>query len=1327
MATMNLEAARNLLQGFEFSTLFREVLGWENARGIKPLELQVENVRFILTPISQLAGAVVFEASAENGALPQSKKTMAEVYKEVAKLYHENLIIFLDKDRTQSLWHWVKREDKRMIPRDHLFVKGQPGDLFLSKLSGMFVDISELDENGNLTIVQALERLKKALDVQPVTKKFYTAYAAERLKFMELIEGIDNDHDRRWYASVLLNRLMFIYFLQRKGFVNNGDLEYLQRKLEESEKQGKDRYYSEFLTLLFFEGFAQPEEKRSKQAKKLLGRIRYLNGGLFLPHPVELNEKYKISIPDKAFEDILKLFASYSWNLDDTPGGEDDEINPDVLGYIFEKYINQKAFGAYYTRTEITEYLCEHTINQVILQYVNTPGLPGVLKERNFQTIADLLTNLDAQLCKQLLFDVLPRLSILDPACGSGAFLVAAMRTLINVYSAIIGRIEFLNDKTLNDWYSKTKAAHPSIGYFIKRSIITNNLFGVDIMEEATEIARLRLFLALVASVHDENELEPLPNIDFNILPGNSLIGMLRVDEEAFNRRMGASSAFEQGSFVENYKQVGLFQQKTYRQIVNEKKAALDAYRHASSLTEDLQALRDTIQTRRRDDYVLLNDMMVDEFKELEIKYEQAIWDEKKKEIGKPRKRAVQIEDIQAITPFHWGYEFDEVMNERGGFDVIITNPPWDIFKPNAKEFFGEHSDLVSKKKMDIKAFEDEYEKLIQQKDVRDAWFEHLNSFPYISAYYRSAEQFQNQISIVNGKKAGSDINLYKLFVEQCFNLLCPQGLTGMIIPSGIYTDLGTKQLREMLFSQSQVKAIIGLSNEKFIFEAVHHAFKFVLLTFQKGDATTAFESVFRINPRVAIAPEKLDSFLNDNEDRLKIPVRLVRRLSPDSLSVMEFKSKIDVEISQKMLIHPLLGEAIDGVWNLKLKSEFHLTNDSYLFKSKPTNGCLPLYEGKMIWQFENQYSKPKYWIKENEGKVAILGKASDLKQTLDYQFYRLGFRDVSASTNERSTIATILPKNVFAGNTLSLNVPTSKIAPSNMELLLVVSILNSLSFDWLIRQKISSHLNFFYVYQMPVPRLTAKDPAFTPIVERASKLICTTPEFDELAKEVGLGSHKNGVTDPKQRAQLRAELDGMVAHLYGLTEEEFAHILSTFPLVAEEVKSAAMVEFRKMAPNPELMALIKGGETDKVEFKVAAFRNPFTGKKEDAITANVIEEISAFMNTNGGTLLVGVEDEGGIAGIDTEYTMVDPHKPNWDGYQLALIGSLKRLSITNPSQYCQFERLKIDGKDICRIVVQPAPEPVDVNEKFFIREGNRKRPLSVREGNDYINRHWPK
>ena len=359
-----------------------------------------------------------------------------------------------------------------------------------------------------------------------------------------------------------------------------------------------------------------------------------------------------------------------------------------------------------------------------------------------------------------------------------------------------------------------------------------------------------------------------------------------------------------------------------------------------------------------------------------------------------------------------------------------------------------------------------------------------------------------------------------------------------------------------MLFEQTEVTGLFCIENRKEVFENVHRSFKFVVLTFAKGGTTDSFPAAFM---RHDVA--ELDRF--PDQGSIDISIDLVKRLSPDSLSVMEFKNDIDVRICKKALRFPLLGEDLNGKWKLSLYREFDMTNASYLFKSEPGKGRLPLYEGKMIHQFDHHFAEPRYWVDEKEGRAAVLGRDADTGQTEAYQLYRFAFRDVASSTNERTSIATILPRNVFAGHTIPTHMPLAPNAPGLGELLFLTATFDSYVFDWLIRQKITNHLNFFNVYQTPVPRLTAKDKAFGPIVERAARLICTTPEFDDLAKEVGLGSHKQGATDPTERAKLRAELDGLIAHIYGLTEKEFAYILTTFPLVSDPVKVAAHNAYR--------------------------------------------------------------------------------------------------------------------------------------------------------------------
>lgn len=1174
---------------FEFEPLFVDVLGWN-----RPAQRHWEvgtagETAFQQRGVAELAGVAVLQIVVDGGWPDEALRH--KVWREVARHHHENLLIFTDaKDKpAQSLWYWVKRGKDaetgkpKLTPRRHEYFAGQPVDLFASKLQAMVVELSELDASGRIPVLEVARRMESALDVEKTTKKFFKEYQEQHLGLLESIEGIADECDRRWYASVVLNRLMFVWFLQKKGFLDvrngNGDFDYLPKRLAESKQRGKDRFFGEFLDALFFEAFAKPEAERSDAVKKLTGSIPYLNGGLFLPHKLELDAEHQrrlgrtLKIPDAAFDGVFAVFGKFTWHLDDTPGGNAEEINPDVLGYIFEKYINQKAFGAYYTRPEITSYLADRSIHALVLERINQPAVPELhLPEVKFDSVADLLAKMDARIALKLVNEVLPSITVLDPAVGSGAFLVAALKSLINIYYAVVGRAELGASAELKHWLQKIQKEHASVGYWVKRSIVTDNLYGVDIMEEACEIAKLRLFLSMVSSVRKVDELEPLPNIDFNILPGNSLIGLMRVDQHEFDQ-----------------KQDDLFK-PPFRKLLEEKNRELADYRHAADLERqdiDLQSLRDSLDSKLAHANGVLNELLRDQFEAKGVKFEEATWDEKKGNLGKPRKRSIRCVDIDALRPLHWGYSFDEVMQERGGFDIILTNPPWEVFKPQAKEFFADHSDLVSKNKMTIKEFEKEQANLLKNRDVREAWLDYESRFPHQSAWFRAAPEYSHQSAVVNGRKTGSDINLYKLFLERCFHLLRAGGHCGIVIPSGIYTDLGATGLRELLFTQTRIEGLFGFENRKTIFEGVDSRFKFVVLTFEKigmpclpqagkrnaskplnelhtraGElGTRKFPAAFM---RLDVA--ELDRF--PDEGALWMDVALIRSLSPGSQSLMEFKSELDVTIAEKLLRHPLLGERIDDAWNVSFTAEFHMTNDSGLFRTSPDAGRWPLYEGKMVWQFDAYYEQPRYWVSEKEGRASLIGRGEDNGQSLDYQTYRLGFRDIARNTDTRTLISGVIPP-AFHGNKL----PTVRVFDERGKRLIdsatqlvLCALWNSYVLDWIIRLKVTTTLNFFYLHQLPVPRLSIKDAVFAPLAKRAAQLICVQPEFDALAKEADLRDHRDGITDPAARARLRAEIDGLVAHLYGLSDEEFLHILGTFPLVPESVKVNAYNAYRKVA-----------------------------------------------------------------------------------------------------------------------------------------------------------------
>ncbi|HMQ34156.1 MAG TPA: SAM-dependent methyltransferase, partial [Chloroflexaceae bacterium] len=408
MTTLDVARTREKLQSFDLRGLFVEELGWNRPpRGLTSTTWEVQGVSVTRTPIAELAGVVVFEVAVAGGNIPDEELRRA-IQAEVAQYHLEHLLIFLDADRTSSLWYWVKREGGRSYPRRHTYVQGQPGDLLIAKLSAMFVDIGELDPSGALRLTDAIRRIREALDVEPVTKSFFSDFQQLHSAVLAAIQGMSDERERRWYASVLLNRLMFVYFLQSRGFLDGGNYRYLQQRLDTSKARGTDRYFT-FLQTLFFEGFAKPEDERSLEAVSLIGQVRYLNGGLFLPHQVEQRNP-AIAVPDAVFDQIFALFQGYDWVLDDSPSSSQKEINPAVLGYIFEKYINQKAFGAYYTRSEITEYLCEQTIHRLIVDRVNEKLPPGA---KRYETVGDLLLKPTANVCRMLLMQILPDLRLI--------------------------------------------------------------------------------------------------------------------------------------------------------------------------------------------------------------------------------------------------------------------------------------------------------------------------------------------------------------------------------------------------------------------------------------------------------------------------------------------------------------------------------------------------------------------------------------------------------------------------------------------------------------------------------------------------------------------------------------------------------------------------------------------------------------------------------------------------------------------------------------------------------------------------------------------------
>ena len=348
---------RRLIKGFDFDGLFEE-LGWDRFRRVLPVV--VDEVEYRLTGIREKRGFQVFHYLVPSGSSFPPAATMTKIQRAVTKSAHQNIVVVSDQAKTRQSYRIARREDGKLLRSTGMdFYDGHSGEALAQRLAKIAIPLEDDESTEHTDVVRKVSDLF----AERATRRFFTEFQRQREAFLTFIKGIKDVQQREWYSSLMLNRLMFVYFVQKKGFLDH-DLYYLRNRLKRTQESKKafHEFYRYFLIRLFHDGLNKREADRTDpELETLLGKVPYLNGGIFDQHQIEI-ENTEIKIPDKAFEGLFDFFDQYTWHLDDRPLRNDQEINPDVLGYIFEKYINQKQMGAYYTKEDITEYISKNTI-----------------------------------------------------------------------------------------------------------------------------------------------------------------------------------------------------------------------------------------------------------------------------------------------------------------------------------------------------------------------------------------------------------------------------------------------------------------------------------------------------------------------------------------------------------------------------------------------------------------------------------------------------------------------------------------------------------------------------------------------------------------------------------------------------------------------------------------------------------------------------------------------------------------------------------------------------------------------------------------------------
>ena len=738
--------------------------------------------------------------------------------------------------------------------------------------------------------------------------------------------------------------------------------------------------------------------------------------------------------------DVEQLGAVYERLLEYEPSGPSAALtrNRDT----------RKATGTFYTPRQVTAYLVR-------------------------QTLAPLIADRTA--------DEILGLRIVDPAMGSGAFLVGACRFLAHATEDALVRE--------GRWHAGdvTGADRASL----RREIAQRCLYGVDLNPVAVQLARLSLWLATLAAD------KPLTFLDHHLAAGNSLVGATFDDlarQPGGGGRRGSRPAtlplFEAAD-VEASLQPAIRGRLALARLPDDSAAIVrDKERQLATIHDAAGPLGRwaSVMTLWCAGWFLPRGLGLD--RTLSGELTRSLLTGRCALPASTVSRLLGHVEAAADTHrfFHWPVAFPEVFHPNEGnlappgFDAVIGNPPWDMVRGDSGEA-----------------------------GVREG---RRDDARHVAAFVREAGVYKVD--------ARSHVNRYALFLERALQLVRPGGRIGLVLPSGVLSDVGTAPLRRYLFDRAAVDSVVGLDNHAGIFP-IHRSVRFVLLTCSTGTKTEAVGCRFGLSQAEDLEKPAAEG------SRLTLTRAFLARVSgPDDMGVPELLSVRDLRIVERVAACVPSVADQDG-WHLRFGRELNASDDRALFEPfADGSGARPVLEGKQIEPFQAFEGRSRFQLKADA--------ASRVPRRA-----RLAYRDVASATNRLTLIAAIVPARAVTTHTLfCLKTPL----PSDAQHV-VCGLLNSFVANYLIRLRVSTHVTAALIARLRLPLVTEGSPAFTRLATLARTLAAAGT--------------------PAERSPEYAELQALVARLYGLTADDFEHILGTFPLIPIEIRNAALTDFNSL------------------------------------------------------------------------------------------------------------------------------------------------------------------